>query len=250
MYVCIFTLLGQLEKIASEEQANRLAAEARLTSMEEVTSGVRLENKRLSKEVDIANLRMGQCDQELEQASDQLGRLAREVAYMTAKNERLANLESENALLKGDIARVLRLLEYLAPKDDRDARAFTGAWKDSEGLSFIGLPKAKGSSSGMSTRRGGANNLTTDNDDNDDTNFPEPPPFSDDLDEEDVSNLPLPDEIDELREQHGGDPYPLTSSLKEEAGSWVPRDAALNGYRHFLVSDQRIPVSILLRLYS
>jgi hypothetical protein len=202
--------------------------------MEEVTTGVRLENKRLSKEIDLANLRMGQCDQELEQASEQLGRLAREVAYVTAKNEQFANLESENALLKGDIARVLRLLEYLSPKEDRDARSFVGAWKDSDGLSFIGLQKARGSgagaSSGNTTRRAANNTMnTTVNVEDEETNFPEPPPFSDDLDEDGVSSLPLPEEIEALREQHGKDPYPLTSSLRDESDSWVPRDAALNG---------------------
>lgn len=202
-----------------------------MASMEEVTTGVRMENKRLSKELDLANLRMGQCDHELEQASEQLGRLAREVAYVTAKNEQFANLESENSLLKGDIARVLRLLEYLSPKEDREARSFLGAWKDSDGLSFIGLPKSKGAgisgasaSAGNTTRRA-ANTTMVD----DDVNFPEPPPFSDDIDEDGISSLPLPEEIDALRDQHGKDPYPLTSSLRDESESWVPRDAALNG---------------------
>jgi hypothetical protein len=200
--------------------------------MEDVVSGVRQENKRLVKELDFANLRMGQCDQELEQASEQLGRLAREVAYVTAKNEKFANLESENALLKGDIARVLRLLEYLAPKDNSDAKLFLSSWKESEGLSFIGLPKGRISGIGSAHAASTQPQRPASNKDDDDEDYPEPPPFSDDLDNASggIDSLPTPDEVDALREAHGGDPFPLTSSLREESESWVPHEAALNGF--------------------
>ena len=91
----------ELEKIASEEQASRLAAEAKIVSMEELLSSLKAENARINKELDTSNLRMAQCDQEVAQASEQLSRLSREVAYVTAKNERYVTLESENSILKG-----------------------------------------------------------------------------------------------------------------------------------------------------
>ena len=49
---------------------------------------MRSENKKLTKELDQSNLRMGQCDQELQQASEQLNRLAKEVALVSERNEK------------------------------------------------------------------------------------------------------------------------------------------------------------------
>lgn len=41
------------------------------------------------------------------------------------------------------------------------------------------------------------------------------------------------EELKRLREAHGGDPFPMTSTLQEEMDSWVPREAALKGLSFF-----------------
>ena len=51
-------------------------------------SSLRNENNRLLKEIDHSNLRMSQCDHELAIATEQLNRLAKEVAIVTEKNEK------------------------------------------------------------------------------------------------------------------------------------------------------------------
>jgi hypothetical protein len=53
-----------------------------------VLSSLRNENNRLLKEIDHSNLRMSQCDHELAIATEQLNRLAKEVATVTEKNEK------------------------------------------------------------------------------------------------------------------------------------------------------------------
>ena len=62
---------------------------------------MRGENSELNKQLDTSNIRMAQCDQEVAQASEQLVRLAKEIAMVKVGN----------ILVHVDISEVLESLE-------------------------------------------------------------------------------------------------------------------------------------------
>lgn len=126
----------ELEKLASDEQAMRLATEARFNSIEDTVRALREENRELREQLDGAAIRLSQCDQELLHASEQLGSLSRETTTLHAAKQDLATKEAELALLKGDIARLLRLMEH-SPA----TRSFLAHWQDSGGMDFVGIDR-------------------------------------------------------------------------------------------------------------
>jgi len=236
----------ELEKLASNEQALRLATEARLESSEETISAVREENRTLRQQLDTAAIRLNQCDQELLHASEQLADLNREVSVVQENKSELAAKESELGLIKGDIARLLRLFEH-APA----TREFMAHWQDSEeGMDFVGIDRdvsAVAVETGVS--RSQNNNILDDsgvigvgasavntsvsvmNDTNRSVrrvNQSRSNIVTNDstiLNSFDLS----PAEFAHLKRIHGGDPFPLTRDLAEEAEYWVPSEAARLG---------------------
>lgn len=124
-----------METSLSEEQALRTAAEARLRSAESSLHTLREENKLLQSKLDSTTQRMIQCDAELRRASDQLKSISDELAVVNDTNERAVTSEAEVAVLKGDVARLLRLMEHYPA-----AKKFLSNWQSSEGLTFIGMP--------------------------------------------------------------------------------------------------------------
>jgi hypothetical protein len=124
----------ELEKLASDEQAQRLAAEARFHSLEDTITALREENRELREQLDGAAIRLSQCDHELLHASEQLGSLSRETTTLHAAKQDLATKEAELALVKGDMARLLRLMEH-SPA----TRQFIAHWQDSGGMDFVGF---------------------------------------------------------------------------------------------------------------
>jgi chromosome segregation ATPase len=120
-----------------EEQALRSAAEHRLQVVSDTADTLRREVKDSKAKLDTANARLVQCDVELTHASEQLKNLALEVANMAETNNRSKTAEAEVSILKGDIARLLRLLEHYPA-----ARKFIRHWQDSQGMSFVGMGPA------------------------------------------------------------------------------------------------------------
>lgn len=70
----------ELEALAADEQAMRMAAEARLNSCESALQTLRTDNKTLKSKAESTSIRLSQSDHQLSHASDQLRNLALEVA--------------------------------------------------------------------------------------------------------------------------------------------------------------------------
>lgn len=239
----------ELERLAADEQAMRMSMESRLNAMDQNMEDLREENRTLRQKLESANIKLSQCDQELLHASEQLSSISREVVSITTTKDALASAESEVGVLKGDISRLLRLMEQSSA-----TREFLAHWKDSNGMHFVGIDRdpstvLRTSSSGIDLlSRTGLSLSETDLHQNDNGH-------SHDLT---VSRFDLsPIEFNHLKEVHGTDPYPMTSHLgvslnrhyqslgeflmlsvfvhQEESEYWVPADAAKLGV-HFMAS--------------
>lgn len=125
---------NDLETLAADEQSMRIAAETRLHSAERTSNSLREENKALRTKLESMNMKMSQCDNELAHAAEQLGSLSHEVTNMSAARDQLSSAEAECGVLKGDIARLIRLLEHYPA-----SKAFLKRWNDSAGMSFVGI---------------------------------------------------------------------------------------------------------------
>ena len=111
-----------------------MSADTRLHTTEQLLNESREENKSLRSKLDQNTLRLSQCDQELAHASEQLASLSDEVALLNMTKDRLNSTEAEKGILKGDIARLIRMLENYPA-----AKGFLKKWKESDGLSFLGV---------------------------------------------------------------------------------------------------------------
>eukprot|EP00605_Chrysophyceae_sp_TOSAG23-4_P000727 GSChrysophyteH1.ASY1.ANO1.811.1 assembled CDS len=185
----------ELETMTANEQAMRMAAESRISSGEENITTLREENKALRMKLDTTTQRMAQCDASLAAASEQLSTLSREVAGIAETRDDLSTAQAEVGMLKGDIARLLRLMENYPA-----AKGFLAKWRDSDGMAFIGIPKP------------GAK---------DKYDMPRPPG-----DGKDGDALISVSEVARLQRTHGTDTFPLMSTMLEESEFWVPREAA------------------------
>lgn len=221
----------ELEKLVIEEQSLRLASDTRYRDAEHAAHLLKEENKSLRDQIDMSSIRLNQSDQEILHASEQLASLSREVSVMHEARHELSTKDAEIGLLKGDIARLLRLLEISPATKD-----FLAHWHDCGGMDFVGIDKDLSGVSRVSNsnlqileetglladmsldtnNRGynyGSNRSTQTNNNNSIlTSF-------------DLS----PAEFAHLKRIHGGDPFPMTSNLLEEAEYWVPSDAAKLG---------------------
>ena len=104
-------------------------------SAEGAIETLRMENRTLRMKLDSTTTRMTECDESLAQASEQLASLSREVAGIAETRDDLSTAEAEVGVLKGDIARLLRLLEHYPA-----AKGFLAKWRDGDGLAFMGIP--------------------------------------------------------------------------------------------------------------
>jgi len=205
-----------LEEMTADEQVMRMTAESRLHSSEETTNALREEMRGLRMKLDSQTTRLHQSDQELAHASEQLSSLSREVAGLAKEREALATSEAENGILKGDIKRLLRLLEHYPA-----ARGFLTRWKDSDDLSFVGVPAA--------ATRGGHGHS------GDAHNYPA-------LEEGTITQS----EVNHLKRLHGEDPFPVFDSFSEESDNWVPREAARLGMNFIASKIPHAPPSLIL----
>lgn len=209
----------ELEKLASDEQASRLATEARFHSMEDTINALREENRELRHQLDSAALRLNQCDQELLHASEQLGNLSRETSTLHAARHDLSTKEAEVALIKGDIARLLRLLEH-SPA----TRQFIAHWQDSGGMDFVGIDRDISAVSRVNNSHHNMDDThahlhvdaSMDAHNSSRTNFNERNYTYSNLGNEStvLNNLELnPAEFAHMKRVHGGDPFPMTSNM-------------------------------------
>ena len=202
-----------LEEMAADEQVMRMTAEGRLHAAEDTINALREEIRGLRLKLDATSTRIHQSDQELAHASEQLSSLAREVSGIAKEREALATAEAENGILKGDIARLLRLLEHYPA-----AKGFLTRWRDADDLSFLGVSAAAG---GSVQGQGGQ-----------DAMFEE--------------NLITPSELAHLKRVHGTDPFPVFPSFAEELDNWVPREAAKLGMNFIASKIPHAPPGLIL----
>ena len=124
----------ELEGRLSNEVASRASVETLLTNNDEVVDALRAENNSLRRRMDSNNARMSLYDQQLEATSLQISALSDEVARATEAKEMMVTAEAEVGVLKGDISRLLRLMDhYPASKE------FLERWHVSDGMSFMGM---------------------------------------------------------------------------------------------------------------
>jgi hypothetical protein len=134
---------SELEKLLTEEQAARLAAENRLRSLEQTIEKLSQENRDCKWKLESTYSKMGEYNREIESASSHLAHLTQEISDMNSLKEKVSLLETEKTILKRDIIRLLRLLEHYPA-----GKGFLKQWQDSEGMSFVGTHSYRGGDSG------------------------------------------------------------------------------------------------------
>lgn len=130
----------ELEIMLSDETASRTSAESRLITCDEVIDALRAEVSSGRLKLDSTLIRMDQCDHELAYASSQLSNLAEEVARLTDTKDQKLTVDAEVEVLKGDISRLIRLLEQYP-----GSKHFLSRWNDSDGMSYMGSGRPQGS---------------------------------------------------------------------------------------------------------
>jgi len=151
-------------------------------------------------------------------------------------SDKLAISEAEVGILKGDIARLIHLLEYYP-----SMKGFIEKWNDSESMSFTGLTTLPNNlSSNLSTIHYINSQYGINYDSNDDIND------ENDNDEMKLPNDITPSEFEHLKRIHGGDPFPITSSMEEEELYWVPKRAATIGMDFLSSNLPHAPPSVIM----
>lgn len=197
----------ELERLAAEEQALRMSTESRLNTADQSMEEVREENRSLRQKLETAHIKLAQCDQELLHASEQLASISKEVVNISTTKEALEFAESEVGVLKGDISRLLRLIEK-SPA----TREFLAHWKDSGGMHFVGTDPSSVNRSGTSMQGSSLDLLSRTGLSLSEGDFHDH--HHSHLHDSAISKFDLtPMEFNHLKEVHGADPYPMTSNL-------------------------------------
>jgi chromosome segregation ATPase len=140
--------IKDLGSALSNEIATKIVSEARFTSDDEVMDSLRKENSSLRLKNESIMKRMYQCDQELSSASQQLLNLSEELALANEAKEQMLTTDVEVGLLKGDISRLLRLMNHHPA-----SKEFQDRWHNSDGMSFMGMGVPKGGEKKSSAAR-------------------------------------------------------------------------------------------------
>ena len=123
----------ELENMLSNEIAIKSSIENHLISSNNIVDALRSENSSIRLKHESTLLRMSQCDQELSSAARQLSVLSEELDTANRSIDARCTSNAESEVLKGDISRLLRLMEHYPA-----SREFLDRWHDSDGMSFIG----------------------------------------------------------------------------------------------------------------
>lgn len=219
----------QLEIVAQNEQTSRVAIHNRLGAADETIAELTEQNKRLKRELETANHKLNQCDQELLHASEQLSSITKEVVNISSTKEALLKAEAEVSLLKGDMARLIHLFEYVGEGEE-----FFHHWGDSHGMSFVGTDLDE---------EGYNFDMDYDGDHTHSTNY------NAHASQHTQHSLPLnATEYAHLKRLHGKDPFPLSNSgsMYEEGEYWVPSEAAKLGVQFFTTKLPHVNTNVIM----
>lgn len=122
----------------SNEILSRTSVESLLSSNDGAIKLLREENGFLRGQLDAISSRVIQCDQEILRASHHISSLTNEVTEAQEDRERMIRAEKEVGVLKGDISRLLRLLDHFPT-----SKEFLNRWYASDGMSFLGVGASK-----------------------------------------------------------------------------------------------------------
>ena len=123
-----------LEMKLSSEILSRTSAESLLLSNDGAVESLKVENDILSDKLGVITSRMMQCDEDLLLASKHVSSLTDEVTDAKEGRERMITAEKEVGILKGDVSRLIRLLDHFPA-----SKEFLNRWYASDGLTFLGM---------------------------------------------------------------------------------------------------------------
>lgn len=215
----------EIDEIASDEQAARLILDTKLKIANETIEQFKHDNRTLKNQYDITSIKLSKCDDELAHASEQLMLITREIQSIKQSNDKLHFYEKEVGVLKGDISRLIHLIEFYPA-----LQGFKHRWLDSNGMSFVGLGKSLVNSNADKSlsMRNNSQNITSVYGTNshvltefDDIDLNDDKQYNDDYDEYDIGLHKFnsgtdftPAEYDRLKNTFNGDPFPITSNME------------------------------------
>lgn len=120
--------------LASDEQLQRLNFEKKLQISNETIEKLQKHNFDLSNQLEQKQLQTQNHFVELQNATEQLVILSSELNRIRVSNEKMTTYESEIGMVRGDIARLIHLMEAYPPP----IHSFVEHWNDSEGMAFVG----------------------------------------------------------------------------------------------------------------
>lgn len=232
----------QTDEKLEQETTARIAVEKRLEASEQVVSDLRVENFQLQEDLNEMRQRVIRCDDELAQAANQLKTLSKEVESVSSTQQRLSTSESEVGILRGDISRLLHLLEHSGVSP-----AFVNHWKDSKGMTFIGLhdvKKKKGSKKGKGLKGQRGKNENNVNSSSNNANSDEEPRVDASSGENEAFMSSA--EYAHLQRMYGGDPFPITESWNDEIECWAPNELVNNGVKFVERNMPHVSKSVIL----
>lgn len=129
-----------LEVKLSAEAVARTTAENQNASNDGLIEQLRTESGSQRAEANENATRIAQCGEELRLASRHITLLTEEIARTKVTKDQSNAAEAEVGILKGDISRLLRLLDHYPASE-----GFLNRWYASDGMSFLGMgvPKRK-----------------------------------------------------------------------------------------------------------
>jgi chromosome segregation ATPase len=129
-----------LEVKLADEVLARTTAEKRMVLNDGLVEQLRSEISLQRTESNESSARIVQCGEELRLASKHITLLTEEIARSKVTKDQSDAAETEVGILKGDISRLLRLLDHYPSSE-----GFLNRWYASDGMSFLGMgvPKRK-----------------------------------------------------------------------------------------------------------
>lgn len=128
-----------LESKLTIERESRISAETSAVSNDKLVTSLRTEIRELTFLAQTNATTVLRYDQDSQHASKLISSLTQDLHDAKIDKNLLSIAESESAVLKGDISRLLRLLHHYPSSED-----FSNRWHASDGMSFLGMSAPKG----------------------------------------------------------------------------------------------------------
>lgn len=219
----------ELEVIASDEKALRRASELKLESVAIELDECKNQFRVLQSNYDTCNARLLQCTSQLIQASEHLTMVNKEVDAVVETKEQLATTNAEVHILKGNLARMVRLIEQYP-----EAKSFCDHWGDSHGLSFVGPPQK--------LKKRGLELMGSSSSSSSSSASPSASASAFSAADKGISK----GEFDQMKSMYDYDPYPLSASLEEEEAIWVPAEAHKAGMEFLSTKLPHTPTEVIM----